>query len=48
MTVQCGTFTVLYCVTLYVGVVDNWASYGSAVWHSFSAVFCDTVCWSCR
>jgi len=48
MTVQCGTFTVLYCVKLYVGAVVNWACYGGAVWHSYSAVLCDTVCWCCR
>ena len=43
MAVQCGTVTVLYFVTLCVGAVDNWASYGSAVLHSYSAVFCETV-----
>ena len=43
VAVQCGTVTVLYCVTLYVGAVDNWACYGSAVWHSHSAVLCDIV-----
>ena len=47
MAVQCGTVTVLYCVTLYDGAVENWACYGSAVWHSYSAVLCDTVCWCC-
>ena len=43
MAVQCGTVTVLYCVTLYVGAVGNCACNGSAVWHSYSAVLCDTV-----
>jgi len=43
MVVQCGTVTVLYFVTLYVGSVDNWACYDSAVWHGYSAVLCDTV-----
>jgi len=48
MVVLCVTVTVLYCVTLYVGAVDNWACYGSALWHSYSAVLCETVCWCCR
>jgi len=48
MAVQFGTVTVLYCVTLYVGAVYNWVCYGSAVWHSYSAVLCDTVCSCCR
>ena len=53
MAVRCGTVTVLYCVTLYVGAVGNSACYGSAVWHSYSALLCDTVCfgavgnWAC-
>jgi len=48
MAVHCGTVTVLYFVTLCVGAVDNWAFYGSGLWHSYSAVLCDTVRWSCR
>jgi len=47
MALQCGTVAVLYCVTLYVGAVDNSACYESAVWHGYSAVLCDTVCWCC-
>ena len=43
MAVQCGTVTVLYCVTLYVGAVDNSAWNGSAVWHGYSALLCDSV-----
>jgi hypothetical protein len=27
----------------YVGAVDNWVCYGSAVWQGYSAVLCDTV-----
>jgi len=48
MAVQCGTVTVLYCVTVYVVAVDNWVRYGRAVLQGYSAVLCDTVCWCCR
>jgi len=47
MAVQFGTVTVLYFVTLYIGAVDNWLCYGSAVWHGYSAVLCVNVCWCC-
>jgi hypothetical protein len=29
----------------YVRAVDNWVCYGSAVWHGYSAVLCDTMYW---
>jgi hypothetical protein len=41
MAVQCGTVTVLCCVTLRILVFG--VCYGSAVWHGYSAVLCDTV-----
>jgi len=48
MAVQFGTVQVPYYLTLYIVAVDIWALYGSAVCHSYIAVLCDTVCWSCR
>jgi hypothetical protein len=41
MAVQCGRVTVLYCVTPYILVFG--VCYGSAVWHVYSAVLCDTL-----
>jgi hypothetical protein len=41
MAVQCGTVTVLCCVTVYVLVFG--VCYGSAVWHGYRSVLCDTV-----
>jgi len=43
MVVQCGTVTVLYIVTLYVGSVDNWACYDSAVCFTDIVLYCVTL-----